>query len=152
MGERLGDPASDENGVVRFGPVADGAYRVSVPEPSVWPVEQIVEARAKGASPTVIEVRRRADLRVVLTGPGRSGRRVRLQSVSNDGDPEVWLRDGLIVASPGSMVTDGDGVLRVGGLPHGEYRWTVELASGDTLGGEVTLPPAGIEELRVVVP
>lgn len=143
---------SNAEGLARFGPMPEGRYRASVPAPSVWPIERIVEARADGASPTVIEVRRRADLRVALTGSGRAGRRVRLQSVSHDGDPEAWLRDGLIVASPAGMETDGDGNLRVGGLPHGKYRWAVELASGDVLSGEVTLPPAGVEELRVVVP
>lgn len=59
---------------------------------------------------------------------------------------------GMIASSPANMLTDDDGRLRIGGLPHGNYRWTVESPSGDALTGELTLPPAGVEELRVVVP
>jgi hypothetical protein len=77
---------------------------------------------------------------------------VRLQSLSTEGDPAAWLASGLIVSAPPHMVTGADGELSVGGLPHGEYRWSVELPSGDVLAGDVTLAPAGVEELRVVVP
>lgn len=150
--QHIGSRSSDTDGVATLAPVAPGRYRVLVRHPSVWPVDQTVEATSDNAGPAAIEVLRRADLRITLNGPGRAQRHVRLESLSNDGDPAAWLQSGLVASTPAGMITDDDGTLTVRGLPHGEYRWSVELADGDALSGKLLLDPASVGNLRVTVP
>jgi hypothetical protein len=80
-----------------------------------------------------IDVRRTGELEFVIRRPGgapAAGALVELHSVEFDTNVADWVAAGLVAGAERGLVTDGEGRIRLRGLPHGSYRWSCAGASG----------------------
>lgn len=129
---------SDERGQVAWRRLSEGDYFVHLDHPDHWPVWQPFRA-TEGMGPVMVPTRRRCDfaLRVTLAGLPLARHPVELVYVDANRPAAELLTDERASASSGSLATDTRGVLALTGFPEGEYRWTVELASGPASGSFV---------------
>ncbi len=124
---------TDAQGLVRFKPLGEGAYRIAFLRGDCWPA--VVERTLAPAEHAHLDVqmRRLAELELTLfdrQGLPVSGAEVELSSIEFGCTVAAWLREEKVRAPNGSS-TDSGGVLRVGGLPRGAYAWSVTV--GDQL-------------------
>ncbi|MBI5364607.1 MAG: hypothetical protein HZA53_15630 [Planctomycetes bacterium] len=141
---------TNESGLVTWGPVGTGEYRILVRQPGWWPIEAPIQLTSD--APTDVEVRRLGSLDVTVVSPlGRSieGARVDLRSIEMDTTVAAWAAGGRVPAPAGGLVTNAQGKLRVNGLPNGKYAWRVFAPSGGELSGEVDVPPQAVGALEV---
>ncbi len=139
----------DAAGQVNLGEMGPGAYELRTDGPGHWPVVMEVEARSPASSYSV-EVRRLASLTLTVVdseGTARGQQTISLQHVDLGESVEDWLAQGLLASSAGSTLTDGTGKLSLTGVPHGEYRWHCNSASG-----MLTLLPGEMNEQQIVIP
>jgi hypothetical protein len=150
----LGKRASDAAGHVDWKAVGTGEYRLRVQQPGLWPAESHV-VLAEGSAPAVLEVRRRGDIEFHVQsnlGTDVQGALVDLQSIENHAWASEWLAQGAIEASSAALRTDGEGRVRLQGLPNGDFRYRVTAASGAIAEAVVSVPPASIKKLAVTLP
>lgn len=145
--------AADAAGRADAGAIGSGPYVVKVDEHDLWPLRLPIQVRP-GENRRTVEVRRIGGLTLTATRPAGQplpDAAVSLRSLEFDEDVADWVAQGRIHAPPGGLRTDGEGRLRVTGLPNGPYRYSVLAGDGGTAAGEVTVPAHGEGRAEVVV-
>jgi len=144
---------TDEAGRAGHGSLGPGRYNVRVVRKDCWPVERVVEVH-DGANQVVLTMRRTGALELSVTsneGLAVPGQVVGVWSAEFDADVAHWIEQRRVRADSG-LVTDQNGKVLVDGLPHGSYRWTVSLAGGAGLAGQVEVPVGETGQQRIVLP
>jgi hypothetical protein len=147
-------PRTDAQGLARTAPLNAGRWRVRCRALGYWPTEAEVEHR-RGAPPLELQVRRLCDAQFEVrspTGADVEGLEVELESAEFKESASAWLAAGRIEASAPALRTDRDGRLRVSGLPHGNYRWSVASGGEVLASGELVLAPRAVTPIEVRVP
>ena len=133
-----GNRTTDANGRVEWKNVGRGRYDFRAQHPNYWPVR--VEVRA-GDEPNRIQMRRRGNLFVrALEANGSKATNMPLRVVSADFQTDVakWIEAGAVKA-PLPLVTNASGEVELFGLPRGQYQWTAQSGSGETLSGTIAV-------------
>ena len=149
----VGHDTSDAEGHISWEPLNRGDYDFFADHPNYWPTSATLGTTEE--TPHVIQVRRRGDLRVTVRTAGgvkAPGASVRIVSDEFETDVTQWVQSGLVSASPASLTTDEDGELVLEGLPHGEYRWTVEHPASNAVSGSATVPRGQLASLTATLP
>lgn len=134
----LSDPRStDEHGVTRFGPLGEGAYGFGCRRADCWPLYRKLEVGPKDQGVHELQMRRLAGLELVLrdaNGTPIAAAEVELRSLEFGVEVAEWVRADRVTA-PQGLRTNALGVLRLEGLPRGQYIWSIpgDDASGGTL-------------------
>ncbi len=154
LGERrIAVPATtDELGHAEFEALAAGPCSLSFRKAGCWPVQAEIEAKEE-PSVTPVQIRQLADLEVEVRASGGlpvPGLAIGLQSVEFDAEVETWIAEGRCESD--GLSSDEKGRIGVRGLPHGPYRWSLELPDGGQLDGEIELAPGIVNELPVILP
>jgi hypothetical protein len=150
----LASGSTDEQGLADWGPVAVGDYRLDVRQPGYWPSSHRVHLSGDGA-PATIQVRRvgSVEFQIKTTlGNTAPGLEVAMRSDESGELLSDWIASGQVIAPSGGPRSNADGRLRLNALPNGPFRWTVTTADGETVEGEVTVPPLGLAHVDVTVP
>lgn len=145
---------TDAHGVARYGPVAEGSYIVAVEQPGVWLTQTTVEAGDDGA-PRDVQVRRVGALHLQLassTQQSVAGIHVELVSADSGATLSDWLARGLVTVDGGVAATDASGLVRIQGLPHGEYLVRLTSTTGTWAAGRVTVNPGAPTNAQLSVP
>jgi len=132
-------------GALSFDGISEVDYWLRPNAASIWYEEKLVHASAAGKQETV-EFRRIGDLEVsVLDKNGQpvAGVPVTITALGYGTDVAEWLAAGRASSTSG-LVTGGDGVVRVEGLPNGPYQVHAGSSSAE---GEV--PALGVGALTV---
>jgi len=139
----------DSEGRLRIEGLCPGPYLLRVEGPGYWPLSRRLDAEPK-ATELAIEVRRTGGIAIEFMradGTALASSPVELACLSLDESSTDWVARGLIAGAEGSLWTDPSGRLVLTGIPHGDYRWKAEGASGSLrVGAGETL------DKRVVVP
>jgi hypothetical protein len=149
----LGTRFSDADGIVKWGPVSPGDYRVSIAQPGYWQTEQAVHL-GNASDPITIQVRRLGSLQTSIVdryGAAAPGVELELQSIEESASVADWIHSGAVPSPPNGLVSDAQGHLRVDAIPNGDYRWSVKRTDGSPLTGVVNVPPNGVAALDVTV-
>jgi hypothetical protein len=144
---------TDDHGNTRFEPLGEGRYHVSCRRADCWPVTVARELSASEHALVAVQMRRLADLELHVTnaaGLPVTGLMVELTPAEIDGDVASWIEERRVRASTG-LTTDAGGVLRVQGLPRGDYRWSIGLAD-QPLEGAFELLPGRANVVRILLP
>jgi len=151
---RLGTATSDESGRAFFCPVSKGPWRIQVTHPGFWQ-EPLLLSLDNCETPIPIEVRRLGgvefDVKTALGNPATDCE-VDLQSVESGTWASSWLESGRIPSPSGGLRTDANGRMRVDGLPNGPYLWRMDPEVGETLEGEVIVPPLSAARVEITLP
>ncbi|HEV8113717.1 MAG TPA: carboxypeptidase-like regulatory domain-containing protein [Planctomycetota bacterium] len=150
----LGSGTSNEQGLVSWGPVEAGDYRISIRQPGYWPSSHRIHLGGDG-SPATIQVRRvgSVEFQIKTTlGNAAPGVEVAMRSDESGELLSDWIASGQVIAPSGGPRSNADGRLRLNALPNGPFHWTVTTADGETVEGEVTVPPLGLAHVDVTVP
>jgi hypothetical protein len=144
---------SDQDGLVRFERLGEGAYHVACRRADCWPA---VVDRGLGADEharMTVQMRRLTDLELMVfnaAGLPVTGVSLQIRSIEFDASIETWLRDKKIRA-PGGLTTDERGKIRAEDLPRGDYTWTVPV-DGQDLTGSFRLVAGLTNEVSVYLP
>ncbi len=154
--ELYGIPSAttNENGVVKWTPLSEETFLVRISQPGYWPTDAYVTSHAEG-TPTPVQVRRLGDLEVELRSVSNlsvSQLAVDLVSLEFGTNVLEWVQGGLVTSSSPVLQADATDLIRIEGLPRGDYRWTVVSAVGEAVGGVATVLPAATERVRVLLP
>jgi len=144
---------SDEHGIAEIARVSGAGWKVSVTHPGYWPSE--FRINPGDPNPFPIQVRRLGSVEFILRTPygnPASGVVVELESVEMAQSVSSWLQSGRARVSNSNSKTGGDGRLRFDALPNGPYRWRAVTPEGDTMEGEVAVPPQSLAEVEVTAP
>ncbi len=150
--EALAPASSKPDGTVAWEGLSPGHYRISASRSDCWPVVVEAEATAKGEA-VAVQMRRLGDILCLVrnqAGLPVAGQAIGLHSLEFEVDVARWVEDGRVEAGAG-LVSDQEGRVRVEGLPHGPYRWTLST-SGEPFEGIVTTEPGTVVELPLVLP
>lgn len=146
--------SSDEQGIVNFGPVGSGRWKVFVDHPGYWPLEQTVKVDSSLAT-IPIEVRRLGivefDVKTPYGNPA-PGVAIDLHSDEMNEWASTWIEAGRVPAPASGLETDSDGKLRVNALPNGPFRWRATTTGGEVIEGQVVVPPHGTAVVEVTTP
>lgn len=144
---------TDETGTVEFGPLVAGDYTVRVVHPSIWPKAERVRVATEITSAT-LDVRRRGSAHLVVSRAGTpiASSPVRILSEEFIADVAAWVAQGLVTSSTHTLTTDGDGSLRLDGLPRGRYRWETNGSDGGTTSGVFDVEPLQRVDVEITVP
>lgn len=99
-------------------------------------------------TPVRIEFRRLGELTIQVEGLlGNPAAGVAVSLTSDEFGESVgdWLAEGRVTSDTG-LVTDADGVVRIGGLPHGGYSWSAGEQSGSV---EVAVGSGSVLEVQL---
>jgi hypothetical protein len=146
-------PRTGADGIAKTIPLNAGKWRARFESPGYWPGQADFEVKS-GLRPVPLQVRRLADAEFEVrsaTGAGVAGLAVELESVEFGESASEWLARGRIEASASTLALDSEGKLRVSGLPHGKYRWSVAAGAEPLATGEVTLPPRALTRIEATV-
>jgi len=143
---------SDDAGLIEEAGFTDSPFVVRVNQGRYWPARAEVRGSLAGET-TDVQIRRLGDLELeVRSTKGLAVRAcpIELHSLEFDADAADWAAAGLLDA-PDGLVTDAAGRLRLEGLPHGDYRWTVLDAAGAATTGTATVDPWAGTSVTVLV-
>jgi len=139
----------DSEGRLRIERLSPGAYMLRVDGPGYWPVSRRVNAESE-ASEQAVEIRSTGSIDLEFLradGSALANTAVELECLDLQENSSDWVARGLIAGAEGSLWTDSSGRLVVTEIPHGEYRWMIEGASGslrlgdgESLGKRLVLP------------
>lgn len=139
----------DEEGRLEFTNLCPGNYELRVSGARHWPVRQVIEAKSGGSAQT-IQVRESGSLQIQLVrsdGSLAANEPVELRCLSLDEDVSAWIVDGRIQGVGLPLRTNAQGKLELGGVPHGDYRWSAaghsaefRVEAGQSLPHRVVLP------------
>jgi hypothetical protein len=116
--------------------------------------EALIEAGDDGA-PRDVQVRRVGALHLRLdssSSQGAAGVRVELEAQEGGGKLSSWLERGLVQVEGGAPLSDANGMLRVSGLPHGEYQVRLSSTSGTWVAGRVKVNPGAPTSAVLAIP
>lgn len=148
----LVDRYSDAHGVARWDSLGVAEYVVSVHGQGLWSQSWRLGSRAPSEPPYDVQVRRVGALNFAVRGSlGEpiAGASLDLTSKEFGETLADWIESGRL-PSDAPRRTDVNGVLLIGGIPHGAYEWTVTLADGRTQSGQAEVEPAATEAVDVV--
>ena len=138
--------SSQADGRVSLERYSAGNYRLLASHPHCWPL--LFEAAASpGGVATEVQLRRLGNLELRASdesGAPLAGVEFKLQGDWESGDVAQWIANGRVEAS--GQRTDARGLLRLEGLPHGEYRW-----SSGTSHGVITVLPLETRQVPLVL-
>lgn len=119
----------------------------------IWPATFTLQA-SESVTPTIVQVRRRGSvvLHARRDGLPLAGVALSVESVEFATNVSSWIADGAITASHAACVTDGQGRLRLDGLPRGPYRWSVTLDDGVQIGGNFDVEPQRRVDVDLTIP
>jgi len=143
---------TDDQGVVRFEPLGEGSYHLACRRGDCWPALVDRSLAADERALVSVQMRRLGDLELTVfnrEGLPVSDLELDLRSKEFDVPVEAWLKDER-VQGPAALTTDALGKLRLQGLPHGTYTWSVSL-DGEPQTGSFTLEPAKSNQVRVTL-
>ena len=146
---RAHEGMSDGNARVEAGRLGEGTYQMQVAHPGIWPVVVPVHA-LREAPDEIVQLRRLGALELVVrnaAGANIVDSEVALRSLEFGIDVGEWLSAGRVSSATQTLRTNGQGVLRVNGLPRGEYRWSIGGVEG-----VVSVPPLASVVVPIVVP
>ncbi len=128
-------------------------FRCTTHESGIWPKAFTLQA-VDEAPPKVVQVRRRGSVVLYAKRGGLplAGVVLHVESEEFETSATMWIASGAITASDAQCVTDGQGRLRLDGLPRGPYRWTIELNDGVQVGGGFDVEPQRRVDVDVNVP
>lgn len=122
----------DAEGRLTFEDLCPGTYELRIEGQAHWPVRQDVEVKTGGSALT-LEARRTASLElkfVRVDGSSFARQQVELECTDMGERARNWIAAGLLTGFEDGLITDEHGVLSMPRVPHGEYRWTTDTASG----------------------
>jgi hypothetical protein len=153
FGFQLAHLTSDAQGEARLERVPAGELECRVNHPGIWPARATVHATPEGGTQAV-RLRRVGSvvLRVTRGGAPWAGALLRIRSVEDDVDVTTWMASSAIRADPPTGLTDAHGVLRLDGLPNGDYAWSIESGAAALLQGSVGVLPVREVEALIDVP
>jgi len=140
----------DGSGALLHGPVSDVEFECHPIAPWIWPEVITIAAVETGAAPRTIQLRRRGDAEIELAneeGAPLADVEVEFVDLTSNTEVRSWLEQGRIAASSSSLSTDAHGKLRVTGLPHGKYAWSLPALG---LGGTLVVPALGEAHTKVL--
>jgi hypothetical protein len=152
--ETLGLTSSDERGKATFCRVGKGSWLILITHPGYWPDRYIVSVSCDG-NPIPVEIRRLGSVDLsVKTATGNPADHIAIDLYSQEKGQWVseWIASGIVPAPSSGLRTNSDGRLRISGLPNGPFRWRVALPDGDTLEGDVTIPPQAVAQVEATLP
>jgi len=144
---------SDTGGHALFEMLGPGRYNIRAERRDCWPADRWVEVN-DGGTQVDLQMRRLGGFEIEVVsreGLAIRGQAVGLRSLEFDGDVAGWLAEQLVRSEKG-LVTDATGHVRIEGLPHGPYRWTIALDGGGTLEGEVEVPVGSVGKKHIALP
>jgi hypothetical protein len=144
---------TDANGLVRFGPLGEGRYRLSCRRADCWPTFVEEELMSEETARLNVQMRRLASVVFELQtrdGQSVSGVPLRLKSAEFGVDAAKWLAEEKIQA-PRGLATDAQGRLGIEGLPNGPYKWSI-LIEGEELEGKCGLKPGDANHVLIQLP
>jgi hypothetical protein len=146
--------SSGVDGVVSWSYLSEGDFLLEVRQGGYWSITTPVRAQPEGQA-TNVQLRRTGSVQFsVKNGVGLavSGQVLGLFSLEFQCDVGGWLAGKRVKSSGGSLATDGEGRLRIEGLPQGSYAWSADPGSGEVLQGVVKVPPHGQVEQVILLP
>jgi hypothetical protein len=150
----LGSGSTDDKGLADWGPVAVGDYKLDVRQPGYWASSHRVHLDA-AAGPIPIQVRRVGGVEFQIKTPlGNAAPGVAIAMRSDESGELLsdWIASGQVIAPSGGARSNADGRLRLNALPNGPFHWTVTSTDGESIEGEVTVPPLGLAHVDVTIP
>lgn len=149
----IGAFTSDEAGIVRHGPLAEGQILVRVEQPGLWTSERTLTVDREGA-PQDLQVRRVGDLRLSFTRAGEPAVGVALDLFwSETGESaRSWIEQGRLAMSLDGLVSDSAGQVVLRGVPRGGYSWRVPGAPGAAASGAVEVLAGALAERTIELP
>lgn len=144
---------SDAEGIVQVRDLAPGVYDLTVMHPGYWHERIPVSVNADGEVVDA-EIHRLTSLTVrahTVGGSAVSGLAVELEHAEL-GSVAGWIDDGLVEAPAGGLMTDANGLLKLGDVPRGKYAWHATLADGTVIEGEGEARIGQPSEIEVIVP
>ncbi len=128
-------------------------FRGEVRFAGLWPARFTLRA-TEAAPVTTVQVRRRGSVAVHAKRAGLdlAGTRIEVESIEFGTQVDPWLEAGLVNSSSPACATDARGQLRLDGLPHGAYRWTIAAEDGARFGGLFEVKPHQRVDVEVFVP
>jgi hypothetical protein len=145
---------SGMDGTVSWSYFTEGTFQLEVKQSGYWYVLTSLQSRPKGQA-TTVQLRRTGSLEILAkneSGIAVGGQAIGLTSLELQCDASGWLADKLISTSTGQFATDGEGRLRIDGLPRGDYLWSLLGPEGVLSGGKCTVPPHGVIQVSAYVP
>lgn len=140
---------SDGSARLETGRLGEGTYQMQVAHPGIWPVVVPVHA-LREAPDEVVQLRRLGALELAVrnaAGANLVDSEVGLRSLEFNVDVGEWIAAGRVSSSTQALRTDGQGVLRVNGLPRGAYGWSIGGVEG-----VASVPPLASVVVPIVVP
>lgn len=149
----IGAFTTDEAGIVRHGPLAEGQVLARVEQPGLWTTEQLLTVDREGA-PKDVQVRRVGDLRLVFARDGEPAGGVAVDLLwSETGESaRTWIAQGRLATSEDGLVSDASGQVVVRGLPRGAYTWRVLGGAGVAASGSVEVIGGSLVDRSVELP
>lgn len=145
---------TDASGVAKSLPLNAGVWDVRFEMPGYWPAQAEYDVK-RDMKPVTLQVRRLADVEFEVRSASAmsiEGCTVELVSEEFGERASEWLARGRVGASSGSLRIDRAGKLKVTGLPHGKYRWSVACGGEGLTAGTVELAPRALGRVSAVVP
>jgi 5-hydroxyisourate hydrolase-like protein (transthyretin family) len=138
---------SDAEGRLVFESLGAGEYMLEVCTAGYWSEAVMVSAEKEGAERTLRAYRlASAELTLVNSAGARvSGVDIELAHREFNVDVAQWMASGRVPS--GSLRSDSHGVIRVDGVPNGEFRW-----SAGGVQGAVRLAPASVNRFQLQLP
>lgn len=135
-------------GTAEWTRISEGVFVVSVNYPGYFPVQVRLESSITSEE-HLIQVRRTGSIAVATMAGGAAvgGVQFDLRSMEFDKPVGQWLADGKVDSTSGALATDSLGRVRLDGLPHGDYEWTISVAGADARMGLVHVTPQRVEAL-----
>ncbi len=146
--------SSDSNGVAGWTYFGPGTAWIKVDQSGYWPAQDKIVAAPPG-NPTSLQVRRVGNLTLEVRSKAGllvAGQAVELRSIEFNADVSGWISAKSIVSASGGLVTDAGGVLKLQGLPRGEYRWSMAGVDGNESSGVVQVPPHVTAKVTLLAP
>ena len=133
---------SGAEGLLELRSLTPGPYDLRIDGSGTWRSVYAVEATADPV-PVTLQVRRTGELLVEVTSGGLPVLGAQVTLVSDELGETVgqWIAEGRAHAE-GDGTTDAKGRIRLSGLPHGTYRWKIELGAASAEGTCTVRPHA----------
>jgi len=133
---------SDSDGLASIARVSGAGWKVRVAHPGYWATAAVIGP--SDPNPFPIQVRRLGSVEFHLNTPYGNpavGVAIELRSEEMTEEVALGIETGRVHVSNSNVRTGADGTLRYDALPNGPYHWYARTQTGETLEGDVQIPP-----------
>jgi hypothetical protein len=154
-GEHAETQSPDSTGLVVWRNIVAKSLTLVASAPGYWGASTAVATSIDADHLTVIQLKRTGSAEVRVLEPVGSpveGAQVDLECLELRRSIADWVSAGRVQASPGFPSTDGEGRLRIDGLPNGSYRCVVRAPDGRTSELALHVPRNDVARVDVRLP